>query len=490
MDLLVFMGIGMVMLFLIAGLFYHSRITAQRTEAENREANRAAQYEWQLTALNNDIEQLRLQNAQKDARLEELFHENQAFRQNLATANANLQAREEELQQSRSNAKAWEEKWSFTQNQKQVIQEQLAHDEAKLAAQEDKLNLQKKEMESMQVQFRRDFENLANKILEEKTEKFSKYNQEQMTNILKPLDESLQTFRKKVEEVYDKESKERFSLGQEVQKLKELNLKMSEDAINLTKALKGDAKIQGDWGQMILERILERSGLAKGREYEVQNFLRDEHGHTLKNEAGRKMQPDVIMFYPDNRKVVIDAKVSLTAYTRYMEADDEAIQKLSLKEHLVSIRRHIDELSVKDYQDYADSLDFVMLFIPTEPAYLLAMREEENLWEYAYNKRVLLISPTNLIAALKLIADLWKREYQNRNTLEIAKRGAALYDKFVNFTESMVDIGRHLDKSQRSYLAAMSQLKEGKGNLISQAEKLRHLGVKTKKQLPPGMEEE
>lgn len=358
---------------------------------------------------------------------------------------------------------------------------------AKNDALQDKLQTQKSEIESLQKQLTVEFENIANKILDEKTAKFTKVNHETLDTILKPLGENLENFKKKVEEVYNQESKERFSLGKELERLVQLNQKVSEEANNLTNALKGNSKIQGDWGQMILENILEKSGLVKDREYFIQEFLKDEDGKNWQNEDGSRMQPDVIIAYPDNRKVIIDSKVSLTAYTRYVSSDVAEDQKKSIDEHLRSLRKHIDDLSKKNYQDFAPSLDFVMMFVPNEPAYLLALQHDQELWHYAYNKRILLISPTNLIAALKLLVDLWKREYQNKNALEIAKRGSLLYDKLVGFVDKLTDIGANISKAQKSYDQALGQLKDGNGNLLSQAEKLKELGLKPKKSLPSSL---
>ncbi len=339
----------------------------------------------------------------------------------------------------------------------------------------DKLSSMRKEIDETRKTFETEFKNMAQTILEEKTQKFTELNKTNLDSILKPLSENIENFKKKVEETYDKESKERFSLGDRVKELLELNQKISKEATDLTRALKGDAKKQGNWGEIILERILEKSGLEKGREYFTQESYKDG--------AGNLLRPDVVLIYPDDRKVVIDSKVSLVAYERYASADDADEQKSFLKEHIRSLRTHIDGLSLKKYDEVVKSLDFTMMFIPIEPAYLEAVRDDEELWHYAYNKRILLISPTHLVSAIKMIADLWKREFQNRNAEEIAKRGGLLYDKFVGFVENLEKLGRNLEAADKAYNDAFNQLSSGRGNLIGQAENLRKLGVKSTKEL-------
>lgn len=347
---------------------------------------------------------------------------------------------------------------------------------------EEKLTSQKQEIgeirEMMTIQFR----NLAGEILEDKSRRFTETNRENIEKILQPLNKDIAEFRKKVDEAYHKEATERTVLERKIAELVQLNNQIRVDAVNLTNALKGNVKTQGDWGEMILERILENSGLTKGREYFVQETLKDENNRVLHNENGGMMRPDVMIVYPDNRRVIIDSKVSLTAYVNYCNSETDAMREVALKEHLHSVRKHIDELANKNYDSWAaGTLDFVMMFIPNEASYVLAMQHDSSLWSDAYRKRVLLLSPANLIASLKLTADLWSREYQNRNALEIADRGAKLYDKCVSFLESFTLIGDSIRKTQTVYEQALGRLSTGGGNLIAQTLKLKELGVKSKK---------
>lgn len=370
----------------------------------------------------------------------------------------------------------------------QTKQLEAVHESANLKAnlqtKEEQLRHQQTELLNTREQLNKDFQILANKILEEKSSRFTDINRLNMESILKPLGEKLSEFKTKVEETYDKESKQRFSLEERIRELVALNHQISEDANNLTKALKGNNKIQGNWGEMILESILEKSGLKKGEEYFSQDMLTDENGQRILSSENKALQPDIVILYPGGRKIVIDSKVSLNGYIKYVEADTDEARIIAEKEHIISIKKHIDELSSKAYQDYIESLDFVMMFIPNEPAYILAMQLDSGLWDYAYRKRILLISPTNLIASLKVVADLWKREAQSRNAQEIAKRGAILYDKFAGFVETLQEVGKNIDRTQKSYDKAFIQLKDGNGNLIRQAEMLKELGIKPQKELP------
>jgi len=405
--------------------------------------------------------------------------------QNLATANANYKGTLDLLQAGKDALEALKTELQNVKEDLNSKNQTLATALADNKALQEKQETQKTEMEELGKKFNTEFENIANKILETKTEKFTELNKNNLKDILDPLGVNLKEFKTKVEEVYDKESKERFSLGEKVKELSLLNQIISEDAKNLTKALKGEAKTQGNWGEMILESILERSGLVKDREYFMEHELLDAEGKPLRSDSeGKKMRPDAVIKYPDNRSVIIDSKVSLNAFTRLIASIDVEEQKKELAAHVTAIKTHIVALSAKGYDDYDKALDFVMLFVPSEPAYIAALQSDPDLWNFAYDKRILLLSPTNLITSLKLIVDLWKREYQNQNAIDIAERGAKLYDKFVGFVENLAYVGDHLDKAKGKYDDAFKQLSTGKDNLVLQTSKLKDLGLKNKKTLP------
>lgn len=340
---------------------------------------------------------------------------------------------------------------------------------------EEKLRDQKKEAEHLQEKFARDFENLANRIFEEKSRKFTEQNKSNLFDMLKPLGERIVEFEKKIDQTHQVAVEKNAGLFNELKNLKELNLQMSEEARNLTRALKGDTRTQGAWGEFILESILEKTGLEKGREYLVQESYIAENG--------RRQQPDVILNLPDNRHIIIDSKVSLTAYDGYVNAESDEQRAASLKSHLQSIRQHMRILADKKYQNnYSENgLDFVIMFIPLEPAYLLAIQTERSLYEEAFDKRIVFVSPTLLLPSLQLIKTVWRQEYQNRHVLEIAKRAGDLYDKFVGFTEDLLTLGRHLDSSKKFYEESMKKLSVGNGNLVSKVENLKKLGAKAEK---------
>lgn len=337
---------------------------------------------------------------------------------------------------------------------------------------------QKEEVEKLQEKFTKEFENLANKILEEKTTKFTEQNKENLKNILSPLQDKIQLFEKKVEDTHKESIDYHAALRQQILGLREMNEQMSKETLNLTKALKGDSKMQGNWGELILERVLEKSGLEKGREYEVQQ--------SFTTEEGNRVQPDVIINLPDGKKMIVDSKVTLTAYEKYINEEDDNQKSQYLKEHLVSLKRHIDQLSEKNYHDLyqMESPDFVLLFIPIESAFALALNEDTTLYNKAFEKNIVIVTPSTLLATLRTIDSMWTNQKQQENAVEIARQAGALYDKFHGLLSDLISVGKKMDDAKTGYSDAMNKLIDGKGNLITSVEKLKKMGAKAKKALP------
>jgi len=344
-----------------------------------------------------------------------------------------------------------------------------------------RLTEQKSEVEKLQEKFTLEFQNLANKIFEEKGKTFADQNKQNLDQLLKPFQEKIKDFEKRVEEAYDKELRDKVSLREEVRKLYELNTKLSTEATNLTKALKGDTKKQGNWGELMLEKILENSGLKKDVEYKTQFVTTNQNEETIK--------PDVVVFLPDNKHLIIDAKVSLTAYDRFIFSEDEGEREKDLRDHINSVRGHVKELSDKNYFTARglQSPDFVLLFMPIESAFSLAVQADSDLFYYAWEKRIVIVSPTTLLATLRTVASLWKIESQNKNAQEIARLSGALYDKLNNAIEEFIKVGNSIRSMDDVYKAAMSKLYEGQGNVIRTAEKIKTLGAKASKQLPQSL---
>lgn len=341
----------------------------------------------------------------------------------------------------------------------------------------EKLTEQKSELEQLQKKFTTEFQNLANAILEEKSKKFTEQNKEQLHQLLNPLGEKIKEFEKKVDAGNQQTLQWNTQLQEQLKNMRELNMKITKEAENLTKALKGDVKKQGNWGEVILERILEHSGLRKDSEYKMEDSTTID---------GKRLRPDVVIHLPDKKYLIIDSKVSLVAYERWNSAEDDTEQEQAAKEFITSLRAHIKGLASKNYQDIhgANSPNFVLLFIPIESAFALAVRLAPDIYQQAFDNNIVIVSPSTLLATLSTVANIWKHEYQNRNALEIAKRGGLLYDKFKGFVESLQDIGKNLERSQKSYDAAFNRLVDGPGNLVRQAEMLKELGANTNQKLP------
>jgi DNA recombination protein RmuC len=355
---------------------------------------------------------------------------------------------------------------------------QLSKNEVELENLWQRNKEQRDEVEKLQEKFTKEFENLANRILDEKSNKFTEQNKENMKNILSPLQDKIQLFEKKVEDTHKESIDYHAALRQQIVGLREMNVQMSKETLNLTKALKGDSKIQGNWGELILERVLEKSGLEKGREYFVQQ------SHT--NQDGGRVYPDVVINLPDGKKMIVDSKVSLNAYEKFINEDDEVFKSKFLKEHVNSIKRHVEQLGDKNYQDLyrIESPNFVLLFIPMEPAFASALNEDTTLYNKAFEKNIVIVTPATLLATLRTIDSMWTNQKQQENALEIARQAGALYDKFEGFVADLIRVGKKIDESKTEYQGAMSKLVDGTGNLIKRVENLKKMGAKAQKSLP------
>ncbi|MEZ2415678.1 DNA recombination protein RmuC [Muriicola sp. E247] len=408
--------------------------------------------------LGNYIEQLKRKSIQST--LEERERQLRGSREELETRLNNERSATEELRTENTS-----------------LSQQITRNEADLENLRQKLGEQKEEVEQLQEKFTKEFENLANKILDEKSLKFTEQNQKNIKHILNPLQEKILLFEKKVEESQKENISIHSALREQLLNLQNQNLKITKEAENLTKALKGDSKMQGNWGELVLERVLEKSGLEKDREYTVQqSFTRKD---------GSRVLPDVVINLPDSKKMVIDSKVSLTDYERFVNAEEEEQEKY-LKDHITSLKKHVEQLSAKKYEDLYDmeSPDFVLMFVPIETAFSAAINKDSSLYNNAFDKNIVIVTPSTLLATLRTIDTMWNNEKQQRNAIEIARQAGALYDKFEGFVTDLTKVGKKMDEAKNEYRGAMNKLVEGRGNIITSIQKLKKMGAKAKKSLP------
>ena len=430
---IVYLIIGLVLGFVIASLFFKNKNNAVTD----------------TSAFDEKINYLDKQNAVLQSQLDNSIQEN---KKNIS-----------ELEKLRSD--------------NQILNSRIEGSIEKFKAQDEKHNTLKSELENVHKKYTTEFENIANKILDEKTKKFTDQNKTNLDIILNPLKEKIKDFEDKVEKAYKAESTERITLKAEIKNLVDLNKQVSEDANNLTKALKGENKTQGNWGELILEKVLERSGLVKDQEYRLQ--------FSTNNDEGKRIMPDAVIMLPDNKHIIVDSKVSLLAYEGFVNAGDEEDKKKFSKEHIISVRNHVKLLSEKNYQTSVDfnTPDFVLLFIPIESSFSVAVQADQELFNFAWDKKIVIVSPSTLLATLRTIASVWKQERQTKNAIEIAKQSGALYDKFVGFIEDMDKIGKSIDTSRIAYESAVNKLHKGSGNLVKRAQDIEKLGAKTTKQI-------
>jgi DNA recombination protein RmuC len=469
--------IGLSVGALVVMLIYKRHIALMLKTSNNELVMELNSFREKLDNRDTEISNLKTSKNEQNLKLENtlvLMHESKTAR---AVADEKLE-RISELESELSQLKLDDKK-----NQQNLNNYNAENAELKTRLEEQaKQNSESlKQLEQANSKMIVEFENLATKVLDNQSKKFTEQNKSNINQVLDPLRQQLGDFKKKVEDVYDKETKDRQSLFHEIKGLKDLNVKISEDAINLTNALKGESKTRGNWGEVILERVLEASGLKKGREYDSQDSYR--------NEEGKLFYPDIIIHLPDKKDVIIDSKVSLNAYDRYFSADNETARQTALEEHINSIRNHIKDLSSKNYDDLVgvNSLDMVLMFVPIEPALILAFESDDQLFHEAFSVGIFLVSPSTLTMNLQIIHNMWRYEYQNQHAQEIAKRAGDLYDKFVGFVDALNDVGDKIDKAQEAYQQANKRLISGKGNLVGRTEALKKLGAKTKKSIPDSL---
>ncbi|PNG34865.1 recombinase RmuC [Pseudomonas protegens] len=417
----------------------------------------------QLDASRDEVSDLSQANAQKQA--------------DLAAVRREVELLQIERDNARDAAHAWNLERAAKENELRRLDAQAASLQAELREQQESHQQRLTDLQGSRDELRAQFAELAGKIFDEREQRFAETSQQRLGQLLDPLKERIQSFEKRVEESYQAEARERFSLAKELERLQQLNLRLSDEATNLTRALKGQ-KTQGNWGELILERVLEHAGLEKGREYQTQV--------SLKGPDGERFQPDVLIMLPGDKQVVVDSKVSLTAYQQYVGSDDPQIAQAALKQHVLSLRNHVKGLAGKDYKrlEGLHSLDFVLLFVPIEAAFSAALQAEPNLFQEAFDRHIVIVSPTTLLATLRVIDSLWKQERQSQNAREIAERAGWLYDKFVLFIQDLDEVGNRLQQLDKAYAAARNKLTEGRGNLVSRSEQLKLLGGRASKSLP------
>ncbi|MDE6415943.1 MAG: DNA recombination protein RmuC [Duncaniella sp.] len=429
--------------------------------------------------------------AEFTTRLDEMTSKAERLTYDLSEANNRIASLTATVHAAENNSHRLIEERDAARKELASVSERLSDEQKENSALKTRQEMLERRFTEMQSAAEERFKNIANEILSNNSATFKQQNEERLSEILSPLREQIEEFKKKVSDTYSEEARELFSLKERLKDLRELGEMMGREAKQLSGALRGNTGVQGQWGEMVLETILEQSGLRKGHEYEVQ-VTRDDDGRVLTAEDGGRMRPDVVVRYPDGRRVVIDSKASLTAFLRYTSATDDNERAAAGKDHVASVRRHADTLASKKYYDIMGdgAVDFVMMFIPTEAAYMAAMRLDPGLWQHAYNNRVLIVSPSHLVSALKIIEQLWRREQQTANVVKIAQEAAKMYDKFVGFVNDLQTIDANLTKTRKSYDEAMKKLSTGAGNLVRRAENLRALGVKAEKELPKSIIDE